>query len=97
MTNKRYRRNQLDRANRRIPFTIFERSLPRTMVTSYFPCARCVKISLAHRFPTRDFGNHSGAKVQFYRLYQRYEPRQQRLMGRMLNVRVEGCFVLELH
>src|SRR5579864_7709892 len=43
------------------------------------------------------FANHSGAKVQFYRVDQRNKPCQQCLMCRVLNVGVEGCFVLELH
>jgi len=40
---------------------------------------------------------HSFTKVQFYCIDQWYEPRQERLMRWMSNIRVERCFVLEQH
>src|SRR5579864_3366408 len=39
----------------------------------------------------------SSAKVQFDRIDQRHEPRQQRLVRRMLHVSIERSLVLELH
>jgi hypothetical protein len=47
--------------------------------------------------PAETFTEHSGAKVQFYCLNQRNQPCQECLMCRVLNVGVEGSFVLELH